>query len=258
MDRLAPILIHRFRQKRYAAVIIDPIYKVITGDENNATEMSKFCSYFDQVATEMEVSVIYCHHHSKGATGKYANAADRSSGSGVFARDPDAILDMRELKVDGLTDKYRELHPDACDTLTGWEICGTLREFAPPSPRRVWFDHPIHRVDTENFLGIANFNDSGTTGRGTGKEQTERSDWYSTVDDLISISTDTAVSLGAVGISESNAKKKFSPGTDYEVATIGDDKVVHKRSEDEIVYLGKKYFRRKRGPATVWTEKNDG
>ena len=258
MDRLAPILIHRFRQKRYAAVIIDPIYKVITGDENNATEMSKFCSYFDQVATEMEVSVIYCHHHSKGATGKYANAADRSSGSGVFARDPDAILDMRELKVDGLTDKYRELHPDACDTLTGWEICGTLREFAPPSPRRVWFDHPIHRVDTENFLGIANFNDSGTTGRGTGKEQTERSDWYSTVDDLIAISTDTAVSLGAVGISESNAKKKFSSGTDYEVATIGDDKVVHKRSEDEIVYLGKKYFRRKRGPATVWTEKNDG
>ena len=258
MDRLAPILIHRFRQKRYAAVIIDPIYKVITGDENNATEMSKFCSYFDQVATEMEVSVIYCHHHSKGATGKYANAADRSSGSGVFARDPDAILDMRELKVDGLTDKYRELHPDACDTLTGWEICGTLREFAPPSPRRVWFDHPIHRVDTENFLGIANFNDSGTTGRGTGKEQTERSDWYSMVDDLIAISTDTAVSLGAVGISESNAKKKFSSGTDYEVATIGDDKVVHKRSEDEIVYLGKKYFRRKRGPATVWTEKNDG
>ena len=43
MDRLAPILIHRFKSKDYAAVIIDPIYKVITGDENNATEMSKFC-----------------------------------------------------------------------------------------------------------------------------------------------------------------------------------------------------------------------
>ena len=95
MNKLAPITIHRFKENGYSAVIFDPIYKVITGDENNATVMSLFCSFFDQIATEMGVSVIYCHHHSKGASGKYANAADRSSGSGVFARDPDAILDLR-------------------------------------------------------------------------------------------------------------------------------------------------------------------
>ena len=212
MNRLAPILIHRFKEKNYAAVIIDPIYKVITGDENNATEMSEFCSYFDQVATDMDVSVIYCHHHSKGATSKYSNAADRSSGSGVFARDPDAILDLRELSVSGLTEKYRSEHPNACETLTGWELSGTLREFAPMKPRRIWFDYPIHEVDDKNFLGIATFNDSGTSGRGTSEGQKTKTDWYETVDDLLMISSDTAVSLEAVGISEGNAKKKIRQG----------------------------------------------
>ena len=255
MNKLAPIMVHRFKNKGFAAVIIDPIYKVITGDENNATEMSQFCSYFDQVATEMETSVIYCHHHSKGAAGKYANAADRSSGSGVFARDPDAILDLRELNVNGLTDKYKSEHPDACDVLTGWEISGTLREFAPMPPKRIWFDYPTHVTDDKNFLGIATFSDSGVSGRGVGDDQKGKTDWFELVDGLIALSgKDTAVSLEAVGISEDNAKKKFTKHSDYEVATIDGIKVVHKRKDDELIYVGKTY---KRGQARTWILKSE-
>ena len=252
MNKLSQIIIHRFKDRNYSAVIIDPIYKVITGDENNATEMSQFCSYFDQIATELDASVIYCHHHSKGASNKYSNAADRSSGSGVFARDPDAILDMRELKTDGIESKYREAHPDACDVLTAWEVRGTLREFAPMPPKRVWFDHPIHVPDAENFLAIANFNDSADTGRGTGKDQKQKQDWFETVEELLASTLDSAVTLEQVGISEANAKKKFGPGTDYEVATIGDVKVVHLRSENEIMYMHKLYRREKAGKGDRW------
>lgn len=252
MNKLSQIIIHRFKDRNYSAVIIDPIYKVITGDENNATEMSQFCSYFDQIATELDASVIYCHHHSKGASSKYSNAADRSSGSGVFARDPDAILDMRELKTDGIESKYREAHPDACDVLTAWEVRGTLREFAPMPPKRVWFDHPIHVPDAENFLAIANFNDSADTGRGTGKDQKQKQDWFETVEELLASTLDSAVTLEQVGISEANAKKKFGPGTDYEVATIGDVKVVHLRSENEIMYMHKLYRREKAGRGDRW------
>lgn len=252
MNKLSQIIIHRFKDRNYSAVIIDPIYKVITGDENNATEMSQFCSYFDQIATELDVSVIYCHHHSKSASSKYSNAADRSSGSGVFARDPDAILDMRELKTDGLESKYREAHPDACNVLTAWEVRGTLREFAPMPPKRVWFDHPIHVPDAENFLAIANFNDSADSGRGTGKDQKQKQDWFETVEELLAATLDSAVTLEQVGISEANAKKKFGPGTDYEVATIGDVKVVHPRSENEIMYMHKLYRREKAGKGDRW------
>ena len=110
MDKLAPKLIRRAQKKGYTAVILDPIYKVITGDENSADQMAKFCNQFDLVCRELDCAVIYCHHHSKGAQGG-KRSMDRASGSGVFARDPDAMLDMTELTP---TDAIREqLHNKA-------------------------------------------------------------------------------------------------------------------------------------------------
>lgn len=98
MDKLAPKLIRRAQKKNYTAVIIDPIYKVITGDENSANEMAHFANQFDKVCTELGSAVIYCHHHSKGYQGQ-KRSMDRASGSGVFARDPDALLDLTELEL---------------------------------------------------------------------------------------------------------------------------------------------------------------
>lgn len=98
MDKLAPKLIRRAAKKDYIAIIIDPIYKVITGDENSADQMANFCNQFDLVCTELGCAVIYCHHHSKGSQGS-KKSMDRASGSGVFARDPDALLDLIELET---------------------------------------------------------------------------------------------------------------------------------------------------------------
>ncbi|MGG4444527.1 AAA family ATPase [Brevibacillus fortis] len=98
MDKLAPKLIRRAAKKNYIAVIIDPIYKVLTGDENSADQMAHFTNQFDKIATELGASVIYCHHHSKGSQGG-KKSMDRASGSGVFARDPDALIDLVELDV---------------------------------------------------------------------------------------------------------------------------------------------------------------
>jgi RecA-family ATPase len=98
MDKLAPKLIRRAAKKDYIAVVIDPIYKVITGDENSADQMATFCNQFDKICTELGTAVIYCHHHSKGSQGG-KRAMDRASGSGVFARDPDALLDLIELEL---------------------------------------------------------------------------------------------------------------------------------------------------------------
>lgn len=108
MDKLAPKLIRRAKDKGYAAIVIDPIYKVITGDENAADQMAHFTNQFDKLCTELGSSVIYCHHHSKGFQGE-KRAMDRASGSGVFARDPDALLDLMELEVDDFI-KEREEH----------------------------------------------------------------------------------------------------------------------------------------------------
>ena len=98
MDKLAPKLIRRAQKKNYIAIVIDPIYKVITGDENSADQMAHFCNQFDRVCAELGAAVIYCHHHSKGSQGN-KRSMDRASGSGVFARDPDALLDLIELDL---------------------------------------------------------------------------------------------------------------------------------------------------------------
>ena len=109
MDKLAPKLVRRASRKNYATVVIDPIYKVITGDENSADQMAAFCNQFDLVASQLGCAVVYCHHHSKGFQGA-KRSMDRASGSGVFARDPDALLDMSELE---LTDDCRRARVDA-------------------------------------------------------------------------------------------------------------------------------------------------
>lgn len=207
MDKLAPKLIRRAMRKNYIAIVIDPIYKVITGDENSADQMAKFCNQFDLVCHDLGAAVIYCHHHSKGLQGG-KRSMDRASGSGVFARDPDALLDLIELDVTNellkqetnkvICDVYKQVlnrygpanwedqvsqdalcsavalettarkilskgHELVLDAMieeardkvshrTAWRIEGTLREFPRFDPVNVWFDYPIHRIDTVGSL----------------------------------------------------------------------------------------------------------
>ena len=147
LDQLVPKLIRRVRDQHLTAIVIDPIYKVITGDENNASDMGQFCNQFDKICAETGCSTIYCHHHSKGAQGA-KKAMDRASGSGVFARDPDAQLDMIQLELDDdIKNNVRDGHA------TAWRLESNLREFENIQPVNFWFEYPIHRLDTNDTLG---------------------------------------------------------------------------------------------------------
>lgn len=130
--------------KRFAAIIIDPIYKVESGDENSASDMAKFFNQFDRIADKTGCSVISIHHHSKGAQGA-KNVADRGSGSGVFARDPDALLDITELELDERTRV-------ASDGQKAFRMESVLREFPPIKPVDFWFDYPVYRFDEAGVL----------------------------------------------------------------------------------------------------------
>jgi RecA-family ATPase len=147
LDKLAPKIIRKVANKGYEAIIIDPIYKVITGDENNATQMSSFTSLFDKIGKETGCTIIYSHHHSKGAQG-YKRAMDRASGSGVFARDPDAQLDMIQLETDEDFMLQNADNPHS----TAWRLESSLREFPNFKPVNFWFEYPIHRVDDTGVL----------------------------------------------------------------------------------------------------------
>ncbi len=154
LTELVPKIVRRIKNEDFEAVIIDPIYKVITGDENNASDMAAFCNQFDKICNETGCSVIYCHHHSKGAQGA-KRAIDRASGSGVFARDPDAQLDMIQLE---LSDEMKYIIGDS--GATAWRMESSLREFANFKPINFWFEFPLHRLDNEN-LSAAHVQGSG-------------------------------------------------------------------------------------------------
>ena len=144
LDKLTPSIIRRGRGKDYALVIIDPIYKVITGDENKASDMAHFLNHFDVICHALGCSVAFSHHYSKGVqAGKYA--MDRASGSGVFNRDPDAQLAVTPLDID--EKRQQQLGKTTC-----WRVEYTLREFESPKPTNVYFRYPVHVVDTTGEL----------------------------------------------------------------------------------------------------------
>jgi RecA-family ATPase len=142
---LLPPLLRRCRNERYAAIIIDPAYKINAGDENSAAEVAKFCNMIDQISRETGASMIYCHHHSKGAQGR-KNSMDRASGSGVFARDADALIDLLEVTVSNHRRAQLE-NSMVCD------LCN-LYLFAAGAPLSLSerYDEPIAKMRAENTL----------------------------------------------------------------------------------------------------------
>ena len=143
LTALTPILINRMKDKGYLAVMIDPLYKVMDGDENSNSDVARMVSSFDKIAEETGASVIYAHHFAKGnSAGK--SLIDRAAGAGTFARDPDAILTMTQLD-------WAPMIPEEEDW-SAWRIESTLREFKAIQPVDLFFDWPIHTVDYEGRL----------------------------------------------------------------------------------------------------------
>jgi hypothetical protein len=103
--------------------------------------MGEFFNYLDHVCKKLGVSVICCHHHSKGGQAQ-KSSIDRASGSGVFARDPDALMDM--IRIDP-----RDVGKSLEKGETAWRISSTLREFESPEDIDVIFSHPVHRITDE-------------------------------------------------------------------------------------------------------------
>ena len=60
----------------FAMIIIDPIYKVNDGSENDARDVSRFCNQLDKISSMTGSSVVYVQHHSKGDQG-FKKAADQ-------------------------------------------------------------------------------------------------------------------------------------------------------------------------------------
>ena len=150
LDQLASKIIRRARQDGpFAAIILDPVYKVQQGDENSAEAISKFCNALDKIAEETGAAIIYDHHHPKGDAGQ-KKAIDRGAGSGVFARDADALIDISNLEPgNDASDLVKDLIKTGEKPM---EMSFILRDFPDQESQKIWFKYPIHYIDSANLL----------------------------------------------------------------------------------------------------------
>ena len=125
MTVLRPILERAIEQRDFSLLIFDPIYKLLGNrSENDASEMADLMNEFEALAVQSEAATIFAHHFSKGAQGSKF-AIDRMSGSGVLARDPDAIAILSE---------HQEEDAYICETI--------LRAFPALPPFGLRWDFP--------------------------------------------------------------------------------------------------------------------
>ena len=124
--QIIPRMIQRCRAENFALIVLDPIYKLYGGtDENAAGDVAALLNALERLAVETGAAIAFGAHFAKGnASAK--EAIDRISGSGVFARDPDSLLIFTKHETD--------------DAFTVEPI---LRNFAPVEPFAVRWNFPL-------------------------------------------------------------------------------------------------------------------
>jgi hypothetical protein len=137
------LVLHKLRtllkSKKFVLVIIDPLYSGLAGrSENDAAEMAAFMNSIEEL-TELGPAAALGHHFAKGNSA-VRESLDRASGSGVFARDPDAIVTLNRHQTD-----------------EAFVAEFTLRNFKPLAPRGLKLNFPLllpdASLDVEKIKG---------------------------------------------------------------------------------------------------------
>jgi hypothetical protein len=114
----------------YDLIIIDPLYKLTAGKEENAAgEMAVVMNTIEEIIKITRAAVVIPAHFAKGDSSK-KDSIDRISGSGVFARDPDSIITITGLEEDKT-----------------FIIEANLRSLPPINPFTLRWNFPVFQVD---------------------------------------------------------------------------------------------------------------
>jgi hypothetical protein len=117
----------------YKAVMLitDPLYKIMgkNSEENAANDMAQLFNSLERIAVESGVAVAYASHFSKGNQAD-KNPMDRSSGSGVHARDPDTIIVFTRHKEENAytVDFFLRCYPEVPSFVVRWDFPLMVRD----------------------------------------------------------------------------------------------------------------------------------
>lgn len=125
-------IIQTARVLRPALIIVDPLYFLHDGDENQAKDMMPVVRNFLRMMQETGAAMLIVHHDAKGKAGD-RNIRDRGAGSSVFGRACDSRITLTP-------------HADSDDHVC---VAAMTRNFAPREPFAARFDAGIFVVDEE-------------------------------------------------------------------------------------------------------------
>jgi hypothetical protein len=116
--------------REYDLIIIDPLYKLTAGKEENAAgEMALVMNTIEEIIKITGAAVVIPAHFAKGDSSK-KDSIDRIAGSGVFARDPDSIITITGLEEDQT-----------------FIVEANLRSLPPSNPFTLRWNFPVFQVD---------------------------------------------------------------------------------------------------------------
>ncbi|MEI8290728.1 MAG: AAA family ATPase [Verrucomicrobiota bacterium] len=91
---LRPQLETELARQPFGLIILDPVYKLLGNrDENANGEIANLMNEFEALAQKTGAAIVIAHHFAKGDSSAKA-AIDRSSGAGVWTRDPDSLVTL--------------------------------------------------------------------------------------------------------------------------------------------------------------------
>lgn len=94
-------LIEKANGKECDLIILDPIYMLLNGDENNSEVIKNFFKQVSRLRASTGAAIILCHHESKGKNA-FKNVVDRACGSGVLSRYPDALISLEPVNKNNI------------------------------------------------------------------------------------------------------------------------------------------------------------
>ena len=205
IEGLISKLITKYKEQGVDVFIIDPIYKFMEQDESNAQYITFFLGRLEHLSHELNATIVFSHHHKKGSSADIS-VIDRGSGSGIFARQADAIMDLNELDMD---EDFREENGFE-DSWTAYEIEYVTREFKRPKSLKVIFKYPLHEIDESGILKELFPVGDIRNAQKKNKKQTTIEDRYNRfVEAFFAVSEDgKTANLGAVA-----ARAKVAPKT---------------------------------------------
>jgi hypothetical protein len=131
ISKLRKQIMPKIRKSNYGLIIIDPIYKVYGGrDENSVSDVAEIMNELEIIINETGAAVAFSAHQTKGIQSS-KESIDRVSGSGAFARDVDSGL---------ILTAHDE---DDCYTAEA----SILRNFPPFEPFVLRWDYPLLKRD---------------------------------------------------------------------------------------------------------------